>query len=183
MKTKNIIAVALMVGFLLPAGAERAAALSCLPVDMYLKDVIGKEEVVIFEATSIDRIEESDYTAEVLTVTDAHQGWVENKLFVYHEKHPDWGYLCNSGPKVKGSTGVYIASRDAHNKYTVHQRLELRDPLVTELKADLAEDAVEGGVSEQTSQDRMNQIMTSIHDLFKQVIVLLKEHSYWKKNG
>lgn len=183
MKLKHSILFATIFSLVLPLSAERASALSCLPVDMYLADVVGKEEVVIFEATSIDRIEETNYTAEVLTVTTAHQGWVEEKLFVYHEKHPDWGYLCNSGPQAKGSTGVYVATRDAYNKYTVHQRLETRDPLVTQLKADLAETEVEGGMSKQTSQDRMNQIMTSIHDLFKQIIVLLKEHSYWKNNG
>ncbi len=182
MNIKYIAACALLVSVILPVGVERAAALSCLPIDMYLEDVVGKEEIVIFEATSQDRIEQTDYTVEVLTVTKAHQGWVEDKLFVYHEKHPDWGYLCNSGPQAKSSSGIYVATRNEQNQYFVYQRLDVSDPLVTELKTNLDAAKVEGGVSELTKTDRLNQIMTSLQDLLKQATRLIMEYKYWSKN-
>jgi hypothetical protein len=182
MKTKRLMVAVVMLSFLVPVGVERASALSCLPIDMYLESVVGNEDIVIFEATSLDRIEDKEYTAEVLKVTKAQQGWVEDKIFVYHEKHPDWAYLCNSGPKAKGSTGLYVASRNDQNQYSVHQRLDLTDPLVTELKKDLAAEKIEGGVGELTKTDRMNQIMTSIYDLLNQISILFKEYHYWKAN-
>ncbi len=182
MKPIHTVAFALTLSLIAPFGAPHAFALSCLPIDMYLKDVVGKEEVVIFEAKSLDRIEETEHTIEVLQVTKAEQGWVEDTLFAYHEKHPDWGYLCNSGPKQEGDTGLYVATRNEQNQYFVHQRLELNDPLVTGLKADLAKAEVEGGVSPITTVDRQNQIKTAIQDLLKQIGTLLKELAYWAKN-
>lgn len=182
MFTKKIIALAVLTTVLAPIGVDRAFALSCLPVDMYLKDVVGKEEVVIFEATTIDRIEDKNYTAEVVHVTEAKQGFVEDTLFVYHEKHPDWGYLCNNGPKAKEATGIYVATRNDQNQYSVHQRLDLTDPLVKQLDRDLADADVEGGVSEITKTDRMNQIMTGVMELLSQITILLKEYTYWSKN-
>jgi hypothetical protein len=149
---------------------------------MYLKDVVGRDDIVIFEATSLDRIESAEHTAEVVKVTGAKQGWVEDTMFVYHEKHPDWGYLCNNGPKGNGSSGVYVASRNDQNQYSVHQRLDLTDPLVKELTANLQAEKVEGGISELTKTDRMNQIMTGVNDLFVQITTLLKEYVYWKTN-
>lgn len=181
MKKIHTILAALIISLVLPLGVQPAAALSCLPIDMYLKDVVGKEEIAIFEATTVDRLEETTHTIEVLDVTKAHQGWVEDQLFVYHEKHPDWGYLCNSGPKAKGAKGLYVATRNEQNQYFVYQRLELTDPLVTALKADLAKAEVEGGVSTITTTDRLNQIQTSIVDLLSQIATLLKEFSYWSK--
>jgi hypothetical protein len=179
---KKIIVASLALSLILPVGVDRAFALSCLPIDMYLEEVVGDEEIVIFEATSVDRIEEKEHTIEVLKVTEAKQGWVEEDLFVYHEKHPDWGYLCNSGPKAEGSKGIYVAARNNQNQYSVYQRLDLTDPLVAGLESDLQAEEIEGGVSEITPNDRMNQIMTSIQDLFMQIATLVKEYSYWKNN-
>ncbi len=182
MKCLHTIVATLILSFVVPVAIPHADALSCLPIDMYLKDVIGKEEVVIFEATSLDRIEEVEHTIEVLQVTKAEQGWVEDKLFAYHEKHPDWGYLCNSGPTARGTAGLYVASRNEQNQYFIHQRLELTDPLTTSLKADLSTAKVEGGVSEVTKTDRQNQIRTSMEDLLKRMGALLREFIYWTKN-
>ena len=49
-------------------------------------------------------------------------------------------------------------------------------------EADLEAEEVEGGLSEITSQDRANQIMTTIQDLIAQIYTLLKEYAYWKNN-
>jgi hypothetical protein len=179
---KKVVVGIMVVSFLIPAGAERAYALSCLPVDVYLKEVVGNDDIVIFEATSLDRIESTEHTAEVVKVTKAKQGWVEDIMFVYHPKHTDWGYLCNNGPKAEGTTGVYIAGRNEQNQYAVHQRLDLTDPLVKELEANLKTEKVEGGIGELTKTDRMNQIMTTINDLLAQITTLLKEYVYWKTN-
>ncbi len=164
----------------LPYLPAPAYALSCLPVDMYLKDVVGKDEIVIFEGTSIDRIDEKNYTAEVLSVTKVKQGYVEGKTFVYHQKDETWGYLCNSGPDKKGTTGLYVAERDAAGKYQVYQRLALTDANIKTLDADLKKAAVTGEVVEFSKTDRMNQIVTALKDLIVEITILLKEHAYWK---
>lgn len=179
---KKFFVASLALTFILSAGTERALALSCLPTDMYLKDVVGNEEIVIFEATSLERIEEKEHTVEVLTVTEAKQGWVEEKIFAYHEKSQDWGYLCNQGPQAEGSTSLYVAARNDQGQYSVYQRLELTDPLITSLEADLEAAEIEGGIGEISTNDRMNQIITGIQELFKQIGNLLKEYSYWRNN-
>ncbi len=178
----KIIVASLALVVLAAANPQPAAALSCLPIDMYLKEIVGDEETVIFTATAVDRLEETDYTAEVLEVNEAMQGYVESTIMVYHQKHPDWGYLCNSGPKAEGSEGVYVAGRNEQGQYNIYQRLDLTDPLVAELEDNLEEAEVEGGVGEITETDRMNQIMTTIQDLLKQIQVLVKEYLYWRSN-
>ena len=165
-----------------PLGLKSVSALSCLPVDMYLKDVIGKDEIVIFTGTSKDKQDNDKYTAEVIEVDEALQGWVEDTIFVYHQKDENWGYLCNAGPKEKGSKGVYVAERTNQGKYNVYQRLELTDPLVDTLKTDIEEAEVEGGISELSSTDRMNQIITTVNDLIAEIAVLIREYIYWKTN-
>lgn len=177
---KKVIITSFALVIMLSVGTERAAALSCLPVDMYLEEVVGDEEVVIFEATSLERIEENAHTIEVLKVTEAKQGWVEKELFAYHEKNEFWGYLCNNGPKAEGSTGLYIATRNDQGQYLVRQRLELTDPLVADLVADLETASIEGGISEISTEDRRYQIVSNIKDLIAQIHALLKEYSYWK---
>ncbi len=156
----------------------QAHALSCLSVDMYLKDVVGKEEIVIFVGKSVDRIDETSHTAEVLSVSEVKQGYVEEEIFAYHEKDETWGYLCNNGPKEKGTEGLYVGTRDTFGKYLVYQRLELNDPLVKTLDADLKKAEVVGEVTELSATDRMNQIMTTISELFREIGILLKEYVY-----
>lgn len=181
MKTTHTIIGALIISLLLPIAAQPAAALSCLSIDEYLKTVVSDDNIVIFEAKSTDRLEETGHTIEVLKVEKSHQGYLEDRLFAYHEKHPDWGYLCNNGPTTKGTTSLYVASRNAQNQYVVYQRLDLTDPLVTTLKADLKKAEVTGDVSPITTTDRMNQIKTSIGELLTQIASLLREFSYWSK--
>ncbi len=165
-----------------PLAINPASALSCLPVDMYLKDVVGKDEIVIFTGTSQDKMENEKYTAEVIEVDEALQGWVEETIFVYHQVDKDWGYLCNAGPKAEGSKGLYVAERTEMGKYNVYQRLELTDPLIDTLEADIEEAEVEGGVSELSDTDRMNQIVTTVNDLIAEIAILLREFIYWKTN-
>lgn len=179
---KHIFFTSFFVGVLVlgVVSVPNAHALSCLPVDTYLEDVVGKDEIVIFVGKSKDRIEETDYTVEVLTVSEVKQGYVEEETFVYHQKDMAWGYLCNNGPKAKGTEGVYVGTRDAYGKYLIYQRLELSDPLVAALNADLEDAEVTGETVELSKTDRMNQILTTISDLFKEIGVLLKEYVYWK---
>lgn len=181
MKKNIFLAVIATIAVLAPVAAAPAHALSCLPVDMYLKDIVGKsDEVAIFVGTVTDQIMEDNYTAEVIAVEEVKQGYAEEELFAYHEKSVDWGYLCNAGPAKTGSKSVYIALRDDFGKYMVTQRLELTDPLVSALEADLAEAEVEGQIAEITPTDRANQIMTAISDMFVQIQTLFKEYFYWK---
>ncbi len=182
MKSSTFFGAIALMAILSPLGATPAQALSCLPVDMYLKDVVGKQdEVTIFTGTVTDQIMEKDYTAEVLTVDTVKQGYAEDELFVYHEKSVDWGYLCNAGPAKEGDKSVYITLRDAKTgKYMVTQRLAMNDPLVAVLDADLKKAEVEGSLGEITKTDRMNQIMTTINDIFKEIQILFKEYIYLK---
>ncbi len=182
MKTNTFITLAVVAAI---AGSaiipSSASALSCLPTDMYLKDIVGKDDVVVFEATATKQLKEKAYTAEVVTVSDALQGYVEETTFVYHQLDETWGYLCNPGPAEKtGETSIYVAGRDDFGKYQVYQRLEVDSELATTLVADIAEAEVEGEVSEITAVDRSNQIMTTISDMLNQIVILLKELQYWK---
>jgi hypothetical protein len=182
MKQHIILSFIIALALIAPMVPSSAEALSCLATDEYLKSVVGDETIVIFTGTATDQIEGDGYTAEVLTVEEGKQGWVEEELFVYHEKSMEWGYLCNTGPGKEGEKGLYVAHLDANGKYNVYQRLALTDPLVKTLEEDLEDAEVEGGVSETTATDRMNQIMTTITDLIKQVQILMKEYVYWQVN-
>jgi hypothetical protein len=162
----------------LPAG--EAAALSCLPVEEYVQDVVGDESTFIFKATSVDRIDENDYTAEVLRVTESLQGYTPNSTFVYHTKDETWGYFCNLGPGTKGSSGIYIATQDAFGKYQVSQRLPEDSEILPILKEALLEKKISGEVYTIEKIDRMNQIKTIITDTLKELQKLLREYAYWK---
>jgi hypothetical protein len=174
-----------LTGSLLTMGmfmVPQAHALSCLPTDMYFKDIIGKEEVVVFTGTPTDRITEKNYTAEVIAVKEVKQGYVEENIFVYHQKDETWGYLCNAGPHEKEQQeGVYVATRDANGKYLVAQRLDTNSPLIVTLFADLKKAEITGEVVELSKTDRMNQILTTIEELYEQIKTLFAEYKYWIK--
>lgn len=157
-----------------------AHALSCLPVETYLNDVVGKEEVVIFKGTSVARTDEATYTREVVKVSGVKQGYVENTVIVYHEKHPDWNYLCNNGPEKTGSTGLYVATRDSFGMYNVTQRLADNDPLIKTLEAALEKADVTGERTDLTATDRRNQILTALSDIFASLKKLFAEYAYWQ---
>ena len=169
-----------LIAVVAPLSAPQAHALSCLPVDMYLKDVVGKDEVTIFTGTVTDQIAGTGYTAEVIDVDEVKQGYAEEQVFVYHQKDDTWNYLCNAGPAKEGDKGVYVTLRDSFGKYSVTQRLTLTDELTEGLFADLEEAEVTGVIAEGTKTDRMNQIMTTITDTIKEIQILFKEYFYWK---
>lgn len=183
MKQTSIFAAAVTLaigGSLIMPGS--AAALSCLPTDMYLKDIVGKEDIVVFEATSVKQMKEKTYTAEVVEVKNALQGYVEETTFVYHQYDETWGYLCNPGPSKKtGDTSIYVAGRDDYGKYQVYQRLEPTSDFATTLIADIEDAEVAGEVTEITPVDRSNQILTTISEVLNQLVILLKELAYWKQ--
>lgn len=160
--------------------APAAHALSCLPTADYLETVIDDGQTIVFIGTSVERTDTTLYTSEVVEVTKALQGYVEEELFVYHQKHPDWNYLCNAGPQAKGSTGVYVVQRDALGQYNVSQRLTLSEPIATDFIKDIEAAGVEGMTSELSSTDQQNQIFTTLGELFERIGKLLAELKYWK---
>ncbi len=176
----NVLAVMMAITILGTTLAPSAHALSCLPTDMYLSSIIGDEETVVFIGTSVARTDTDDYTSEVVTVTEALQGYVEAQLFVYHERHSDWGYLCNAGPQAKGATGVYVAFRDSLGTYNVTQRLTLDEPITENFLSEIKAAEIEGGIGEITAIDQQNRAMTTIIELFSKISRLLTEFAYWK---
>ncbi len=160
--------------------APAAQALSCLPTADYLETVIDDGETIVFIGTSVARTDTNLYTSEVVEVTEALQGYVEEELFVYHQKHPDWNYLCNAGPQAKDSTGVYVVQRDALGQYNVNQRLTLTEPIAKDFLEQLEDAGVEGMTFELSTTDQQNQIFTTLRELFERITKLLAELKYWK---
>jgi len=154
-------------------------ALSCIAVEDYLKTTIGNEDIVIFTATTKSTITKDNYTAEALTVSKSHQGYVENELMVYHQKDATWGYFCNNGPKGDETTGVYIAERDAMGMYQVTQRLDTKDSIVATFLKQLESEKATGEVITLTKEERIARIYSSINDLFATLGKLLGELTYW----
>lgn len=162
------------------AHAPAAQALSCLPTADYLETVIDDGQTIVFTGTSLDRTDTPSYTSEVVEVNQVLQGYVEEELFVYHERHPDWNYLCNAGPQKKGSTGLYVVQRDALGQYNVSQRLALNEQIATDFIKNIESAEVEGMTSELSNVDQQNQIFTTIAELLERIGKLLVELKYWQ---
>lgn len=177
---KALFIIPLFVLTVFSISSAPAHALSCLPTDMYINSVIGNNDTVIFAAKTENTINTTEYTAEALTVNTAYQGYVEGKLMAYHPKHTDWGYLCNSGPKGNNTESIYIATRDQNGKYQVTQRLDTDSNLMPEIKKLLQEKEIVGEITPFNKTDKIDQISTTIMDLLKEVMILLKEQMYWK---
>ncbi len=160
--------------------APTAHALSCLPTADYLESIIDNGETIVFIGTSLARTDTDSYTSEVIEVNQALQGYVEEELFVYHEKHPDWNYLCNAGPQAKGSTGLYVVQRDSFGQYNVSQRLSLTEQIATDFLKKIDDAGVEGMIAELSNTDQQNQIFTIISELFQRISKLLTELKYWQ---
>lgn len=170
-----ILAAVLLISFPTPSHA-----LSCLSVEEYLKTIIGNEDIVIFTASTKATMEKDGYTAEAVTVTKGHQGYVESEIMVYHPKDETWGYLCNSGPKGNNTTGLYVTERDAMGMYQVTQRLDVKDTVVTDFVKQLeSNEEVSGEIVTLTKEDRIARIYGSINDLFATLGRLLGELAYW----
>lgn len=160
--------------------SPHAQALSCVPTDMYIESSVGNDDTVIFIGKTDSTIQATDYTAEALTVTTVYQGYVESKVMAYHRKDATWGYLCNSGPKDNNVESVYIATRDDAGKYQVSQRLDMNSNLIPKIEEMIKDKDVVGEITEFNKTDRINQISTTIMDLLKEIMILLKEQTYWK---
>lgn len=160
--------------------APVAQALSCLPTADYLESIIDNGETIIFIGTSLARTDTDSYTSEVVSVGKALQGYVEEELFVYHEKHPDWNYFCNAGPQAKGSVGLYVVGRDSLGQYNVSQRLTLTEQTTTDFLKKIEDAGVEGTITELSNTDQQNQIFTLIGELFQRISRLLGELKYWQ---
>jgi hypothetical protein len=170
----------LLMGASIPTTAH---ALSCLPTEDYVTSVIGEEDIVIFEGTSENRTETSTYTRETLSVGSVHQGYVEDTVLVYHEKHPDWQYLCNNGPQAVGQTGLYVVQRDTFGMYHVTQRLTVSETIAKNLVTAIDAAAIMGERVTTTPTDRSNQVLTTLTDLFSRVSMLLSEYTFWKSRA
>ena len=157
-------------------------ALSCVETGQYLDMVIGTDDTMIVTATVQKTITEKGYTAEVVKVTDALQGYVENETFLYHQKDETWGYLCNNGPVGNGKSAMYVVTRNDAGQYWVSQTLDPKSDLAKDVVKKIADKKVEGEVVDFSATDRQNQIMTTIMDLFTQIGLLLKEYTYWKNS-
>lgn len=159
---------------------QSSHALSCLPTEDYLKGVVGDEEITIFAGVAESQTEESGYTVERVVVSDALQGYVEDEVFVYHEKHPDWMYLCSSGPSQDDTTNIYVTARDGYGKYNVYQRLEIDNMFAESLMTDLEAAEITGEIAERIPNNRTDQILATIQELMANILLLLKEYNYWK---
>ncbi|MFM2424236.1 MAG: hypothetical protein RLZZ70_627 [Candidatus Parcubacteria bacterium] len=181
-RTHSLVLLPVVLAGYLVLFPASASALSCLETGQYLTSVVNTDDTVIFTGTVTDTIDTTEYTAEVLTITSALQGYIEQEVMVYHQKHPDWGYLCNTGPAKKGDTSIYVATRNDAGQYQVGTRLEIKSELAATLEDQLTAAAVTGEILESTRTDRANQIMSTIGDLFKQITMLLREYTYWSKS-
>jgi hypothetical protein len=159
--------------------ATPAHALSCLETSQYLKTIVGQDDTLIVRGVVTKTITDEGYTAEAVNVTDAYQGYVEEKALFYHQKDETWGYLCNNGPVGQSKSAVYVMTRNDAGQLWVSQTLDPQSDLAKNLLKQLAEEKITGEVVDFSATDRQNQIMTTIMDLFKQIAMLLKEHSYW----
>ncbi len=177
---KALFFIPLVVVALFGTSSFQAHALSCIPTDMYIESSVGSDDTVIFIAKTNSTIQAADYTAEALTVTTVYQGYVESKVMAYHRKDATWGYLCNSGPKGNNVESVYIATRDDAGKYQVSQRLDMNSNLIPKIEEMIKDKDVVGEITEFNKTDRINQISTTIMDLLKEIMILLKEQTYWK---
>ncbi len=172
----------ILVAVLLVSFPTESQALSCLSVEEYLKTTVGNEEIVIFTASTKATMEKDGYTAEAVTVTKSHQGYVESDVMVYHQKDETWGYLCNNGPKGNNTTGLYVTERDALGMYQVTQRLDIKDSVAVDFLKQLeANNEVSGEVVTLTKEDRIARIYGSINDLFATLGRLLGELAYWSQ--
>jgi hypothetical protein len=186
MSTNNLLNKTVFLGVALllvltPLIPKQATALSCLSTAEYIQMIAGDDETIIFTGTVDEKIDTKSYTAEVITVTDALQGYIEDAVFVYHRKDETWGYLCNAGPSTIGSSNTYITTRDALGKYQVSQRIGTNDPLQKVLTETLAKKEMNGVIYPAPTSDRLVQLLTTITDTLAELKILLAEYAYWKK--
>jgi len=154
-------------------------ALSCLSTSQYLESIVGSETTVVFQGTVTDTITEPTAVQEVVTITEAYQGFVPGRAFLSHQKDETWGFLCNTGPVGTDQSAVYIAEQTDSGYYLVNQTLAVDSELVDTLLTQLKDANIIGTINEFSTTDRQNQIRSTIADLLQQILQLLKEYTYW----
>ncbi len=172
--------IALAFALVLFGNVPSASALSCLPVDMYLDTVVENETTMVFTGTAT---EVKNHT-QVVTVTEAHQGWVAPKVWVTHPWSSDWQYFCSNGPAKAGEPTVFLVTIDEYGSFSVTQTLpadsDLAKDLITELEKN---DDVDAGITEVTPADRASEMRQSIVDLMKALMNMLAELRYWQSEA
>ncbi len=170
---KNIIALSLAFAFLFQGTA--AHALSCLPQDMYLETVIkeGVEQVYIGTATAV-----KNHT-QVVTVTEALQGWVAPKVWVEHNYSDDWKYFCSNGPAKAGVPTIFISTINEFGTFTVQQTLTVDSAEGKAFLNALEKADVDAGITEATPLDRANELRDSFERIIKALKGMFEEWKYW----
>jgi hypothetical protein len=177
-KTILIAAIALMFS----AGAPGAHALSCLPLDMYLDTVVAEESGETFVFTGTATGVTKDHT-QVVTVSEAHKGYVPSKVWVTHPYSTDWQYFCSNGPAKAGETTVFLVRIDAYGSWSVTQTLDADSAEAKDFVKELADAKTDAGITEATSRDRANEVLESIKGLLAALGNLFAEFRYWQSQA
>lgn len=172
---KNIITFSLAFAFLFQA--HSAAALSCLPVDMYLDTVLTEEDgTFVFKGTATAV---KDHT-QVITITDAVKGWVPEKMWVTHNYSDDWKYFCSNGPAKAGEPTLFFVTVDDVGNWQAVQTIPLTDTLAKDFLKDAGNADLDGGITETTPEQRRDEMRESISALIKKIIGMITELKYWQ---
>jgi len=164
--------------FALTMGAPGAQALSCVPLDMYLDKVLeGEVDTFVFVGTATKVTE--DHT-QVVTVTEALQGYVAPELWVKHHYDDTWQYFCSNGPADAGESTVFFMMIDEYGSFTVLQTLDADSKEAKAFVAELKDKDVDAGITEAKPQDREAEVLSSIQNFFAAFANLLKEFRYWQ---
>lgn len=178
MKRNSIFGFGLIIAFLL--STSNVSALSCLPVDMYLDNVVGDETTQIFIGTATAV---KNHT-QVVTVSKAMQGWVAPSVWVAHPYSNDWQYFCSNGPAKVGESTVFLTTINEFGSYTVTQTLPENSSLAKNLIKNIeAEDEIEAGITESTPAERADSVRESIMNLIKALLSRLAELKYWESKS
>ncbi len=176
-----VAAIAVVVGGqALFMGAGSAQALSCLPVDMYLNEVVKEEtgETLVFTGTATAVT--ANHT-QVVTVTEAHKGWVAPKVWVQHPYSTDWQYFCSHGPAKAGEPTVFLVRVDGTTgTFSVTQTLTVNSAEAKSFIQALEKEETDAGITEATAEDREAEVQNSIMNLLTQLLNLLQELKYWE---
>ena len=170
---KSLIALSLALVFMAP----HAHALSCLPIEDYLESVVKDDETRVFEGTAT---EVTKNHTQVVTVSEAHKGWVPREVWVNHPWSSDWQYFCSNGPAKPGEKTVFIATIDQHGLYSVTQTLDANSELAKDFIAALEDAGADAGISEATSRERADEILLQVGELLKTLMHMLSELAYWQ---
>lgn len=172
-----------MFGFALAFGlgfsAPDAHALSCVPTEMYLEGIVEDENDGTFVFTGAALKVTEDHT-QVVTVTEAHKGWVAPRVWVEHQYSDDWQYFCSNGPAKAGEPTIFLATVDAFGMFTVAQTLPASSDMAKDFIASLEEAGAEGDITEATPDERTSELMESVKRIIALLGNIFAELRYWQ---